>query len=79
MRGRELLSHLRRAPLAYRQDPDQQGGGSHRKMVSEYYPELLFAFHDSDDIAPGLVRKILVRDVGLTQEQALRHLRKGLK
>jgi len=48
-------------------------------MVSERYPELLFAFHDNADIPPGLVRKILVRDVGLTQEQALTHLRGGLR
>ena len=79
MRGRELLAHLRRKPLRYRDDPNDKGGGSHRKMVSDRYPELLFAFHDGADIAPGLVRKVLVQDVGLTKEQALAHRRGGLR
>jgi hypothetical protein len=35
---------------------------------------LVFAFHDRETIAPGLVRKILVRDVGLGEREALRLL-----
>jgi hypothetical protein len=46
--------------------------------VSQDYPDLLLAFHDNADIAPGLVRKILTRDVGLSEADALKHLRGGL-
>lgn len=74
MRGRELYRHLARKPLSYRQDPDRSREGSHRTLVSDAYPDLHLAFHDSVEIAPGLVRKILVQDVGLSPDQALKHL-----
>ena len=32
--------------------------------MSEEYPRLLFALHDHRTIPPGLVRKILEKDVG---------------
>lgn len=38
------------------------------------YPSLTFSFHDSATIPPGLVRKILIKDVGLTEEEALKLL-----
>jgi len=45
--------------------------GSHKKLRSDDgYQPLTFAFHDGVEIAPGLVRKILVKDVGLTVEAA---------
>ena len=34
------------------------------------YPDLHLAFHDRQEIPGGLVRKILVRDVGLTENDA---------
>jgi hypothetical protein len=33
-------------------------------------PPLTFAFHDSATIPSGLVRKVLVRDVGLAEDEA---------
>lgn len=33
-------------------------------------PPLSFSFHDKATIPSGLVRKILVRDVGLAEDQA---------
>lgn len=45
--------------------------GSHRRMSCEGRPSLTFAFHDEQTIPPGLVRKILVKDIGLTEEQIL--------
>jgi len=42
--------------------------------VSDRYPDLHLAFHDGQEIPPGLVRKILVRDVGLSVAEALSHL-----
>jgi predicted RNA binding protein YcfA (HicA-like mRNA interferase family) len=74
MRGRELYRHLARSPLSYRQDPDRSREGSHRTLVSDTYPDLHLAFHEGAEIPPGLVRKILVRDVGLSPDEAMRHL-----
>ena len=45
--------------------------GSHRKLVSRAgYPSLLFSAHDGETLGPVLVRKILIGDVGLTEEKA---------
>jgi len=72
MKGKALRRLLERAPLSYR-GPSTGSGSSHTKLVSTSgYPDLLFSFHDNADIAPGLVRKILVKDVGLTEDEALR-------
>ncbi len=45
-------------------------GGSHRKMRSEGRPTLIFAFHDGDEIGPATVRSILVKQVGLSLDEA---------
>ena len=42
-----------------------------RLESSRGYPPLGFAWHDGVTLAPGLVRKVLVKDVGLSVEQAL--------
>jgi len=69
MKGAQLLRILRREPLSY---AIVQSSGSHRKMESPNgYPPLRFSFHDNHDIAPGLVREILVKAVGLTEIEAL--------
>jgi predicted RNA binding protein YcfA (HicA-like mRNA interferase family) len=75
MKGRELLRHLARKPLSYVEDPNRSRKGSHRTLVSPIFGEVLLGFHDRADVAPGMVRKVFVRDVGLSQEDALRHLR----
>jgi predicted RNA binding protein YcfA (HicA-like mRNA interferase family) len=50
--------------------------GSHRRLKSAAgCPPLTFAWHDGATIAPGLVRKVLVRQVGLSVQEALRCLR----
>jgi predicted RNA binding protein YcfA (HicA-like mRNA interferase family) len=50
--------------------------GSHRRLKSAAgYPPLTFAWHDGATIAPGLVRKVLVRQVGLSVQEPLRCLR----
>jgi hypothetical protein len=43
-------------------------------MESDGYPKLIFSFHDGQTIPPGLVRKILMVDVGLSEEEARRLL-----
>ncbi|GIG61413.1 hypothetical protein Lfu02_57850 [Longispora fulva] len=44
--------------------------GSHRYLQAEGHGVIIFAFHDSATIAPHIVRKILIRDVGLTIDEA---------
>lgn len=69
LKANELLRALCREPLAYR---ITHSGGSHRRLTSDAgYPPLVFAFHDRQTIAPGLVRKVLCKDVGLDPETAL--------
>ena len=48
--------------------------GSHRTLEAPGRPRLTLAFHDRATIAPGLVRQILVRRVGLAEDEALRLL-----
>jgi predicted RNA binding protein YcfA (HicA-like mRNA interferase family) len=56
-----------RAPLSHRV---VRQSGSHRRMESPSHPPVTFAFHDKATIPGGLVRMILVRDVGLDEEEA---------
>jgi predicted RNA binding protein YcfA (HicA-like mRNA interferase family) len=66
--AREMLAVLTRKPLAY---VVVRTSGSHRRLESPNgYPPLTFSFHDGDTLPSGLVRKILCRDVGLTEQQA---------
>jgi predicted RNA binding protein YcfA (HicA-like mRNA interferase family) len=44
--------------------------GSHRTMKAPGRRTLHLAFHDNQTIAPGLLRKILVKDVGLSIDDA---------
>jgi predicted RNA binding protein YcfA (HicA-like mRNA interferase family) len=67
MKGRKLLRVLTREPLSYEVVRQK---GSHRQLRSPNYPPLTFSFHDSATIPPGLVRKILTRDVGLSEKEA---------
>jgi predicted RNA binding protein YcfA (HicA-like mRNA interferase family) len=68
LKARQLLSILKRAPLNY---SIARQNGSHRLLESASgYPDLRFSFHDRQTLPPGLVRKILVDDVGLTPEEA---------
>jgi predicted RNA binding protein YcfA (HicA-like mRNA interferase family) len=67
MSGRDLLALLCRKPLSYK---IARQAGSHRTLRSSSYPELLFAFHDRHSIPPGLVRKILMTDIGLSESEA---------
>lgn len=66
MKANELLRLLGRQPLSY-QIARQKG--SHMKLVSEGRPSLTFAFHQSQELPPGLVRKILKDQVQLTDDE----------
>jgi predicted RNA binding protein YcfA (HicA-like mRNA interferase family) len=68
MKARKLLAVLMREPLGYaviRQE------GSHKILVAEGFPRLVWGHHDGATIPPGLVRTILVKQVGLAVDQAL--------
>jgi predicted RNA binding protein YcfA (HicA-like mRNA interferase family) len=67
MKAKRLLAVLERKPLGYRVT---RQSGSHRRMEAPGHPPLTFAFHDKATIPAGLVRKILVRDVGLAEDEA---------
>ncbi|MGH9209455.1 MAG: type II toxin-antitoxin system HicA family toxin [Acidimicrobiales bacterium] len=67
MKWRELQRVLERAPLNYRVERQR---GSHRIMVAEGRPKLVIAGHESGSVPAGLVRKILVKDVGMSEDEA---------
>jgi predicted RNA binding protein YcfA (HicA-like mRNA interferase family) len=67
MKAKRLLAVLERRPLGYRV---VRQAGSHRRMSTPGRPPLTFAFHDSATIPPGLVRKILIKDIGLAEDEA---------
>lgn len=71
MKARDLLRVLTRAPLSYR---IVRQSGSHRTLAADGRGRILFAFHDSATVPPGLVRKILVKDAGLDEDEAVKLL-----
>lgn len=72
LKAKRLLAVLKRKPLEYR---ITEQTGSHRKLESPNgYPPLGFSFHDKTTLPRGLVKKILTKDVGLSEEEALRLL-----
>ena len=68
LRWPALWRVLVRAPLGYR---ITRQDGSHRTLEASGRPTLHLSFHENQELPPGLVRKILVRDVGLTEDEAL--------
>ena len=71
MKARELFAVLTREPLNYEV---ARRRGSHRRLKAPGRPPITFAFHDGATVPPGLVRKILCRDVGLGEDEALKLL-----
>lgn len=74
MRWPQLFRILTRAPLSYsvERPKGRKKKGSHRKLVATGRPDLRMAFHDQQELPGGLVREILVEQVGLSEEQAMR-------
>lgn len=54
----------------------QRQKGSHRWLEAPDRPPLCLAFHSSREISSTEVRAVLVRDVGLSREEALRVCRR---
>lgn len=67
LKAAELLRLLQGKSLGYRVVRQE---GSHRRLEAPAHPPLTFAHHGGVEISPGLVRKILTKDVGLTDEEA---------
>ncbi len=68
LKAQQLLAVLMRKPLEYEVT---RRSGSHRTLESKHgYPRLGFAFHDGITVPPGAVRKILMDDVGLSEQEA---------
>ncbi|WP_462188410.1 type II toxin-antitoxin system HicA family toxin [Frankia sp. CcWB2] len=67
LKARQLLRVLGR--LGYR--VTKQDGSAHRWLEADGRPRLRLAFHDRITVGPGVVRQILVKQVGLTVEEAL--------
>lgn len=69
LKSARLLSILTTKPLGYEV---VRQSGSHRRLEAEGRPSLTFAFHDGATIPGGMVRKILVDQVGLDADIARR-------
>ena len=67
MKARRILAILERKPLGYRV---VRQAGSHRRMEASGWPPIAFAFHDKATISGGHVRNILIKDVGLAEDEA---------
>lgn len=72
MKASQLLAVLCRSPLNY---VVERRKGSHRRLVAEGRPPLTFAYHDGATVPPGAVRKILMKDIGLSHDEALELVR----
>lgn len=68
MKAKALLAVLYREPLRYR---EVRRKGSHRILQAEGLPQILFSYHDGATVPPGVVRKYLVKVVGLDEAEAL--------
>jgi predicted RNA binding protein YcfA (HicA-like mRNA interferase family) len=68
LKAKQLKRVLKRKPLCYREVSQV---GSHCKLESSNgYPPIDFVHHDKDEVPPGLVRRMLVHRVGLTEQEA---------
>lgn len=67
MKWTRLRRILEGDPLDYR---TVRQAGSHRTMEAEGRPTIHLSFHDRQEVSGRMVRKILVHDVGLSEEEA---------
>lgn len=68
LKCQQVLAILRRKPLYYR---EKRRKGSHRQLVSDAgYPDIGFWCHDKDTLKGSVVREILVKQVGLSEDEA---------
>lgn len=64
MKGSQVLRPLKR--VGYRIARQR---GSHCKLVADNRPPLVFGWHDNADVSPQALKNLLVKQVGLTDEE----------
>lgn len=69
MRAKAVYRILTREPLNYTLS---RRAGSHRRLKAEGRPPITWAYHDSHTLSPGELRRVLVQQVGLEEDEALR-------
>jgi predicted RNA binding protein YcfA (HicA-like mRNA interferase family) len=62
LKAKRLLSALLRAGWTIKRE-----SGSHRTLSREGWPDVVFAFHDSDEIGPRMVARV-AKNTGLRPE-----------
>lgn len=72
MKAGKFLAVLTGEPLGYQVT---RQSGSHRTLEAEGRPKLLWSYHDGAEVPPGVIRKYLVKQVGLSDDDALALLR----
>jgi predicted RNA binding protein YcfA (HicA-like mRNA interferase family) len=71
LKAQQVLAVLKRKPLLYVEKPGKKRKGSHRHLVSSAgYPDVGFWAHDKDTLKGSVVKNILVKQVGLSEEDA---------
>lgn len=68
MKAKQLLAVLMREPLGYRVVRQK---GSHRILAAPGRKRVIYAFYERQEIPPGVVRDVLVKQVGLEEQDAL--------
>jgi predicted RNA binding protein YcfA (HicA-like mRNA interferase family) len=68
MKAGKFLSVLTREPLNYE---ITRQSGSHRTLEAPGRPKLLWSYSDTASVPPGVIRKYLVKQIGLSEDQAL--------
>jgi predicted RNA binding protein YcfA (HicA-like mRNA interferase family) len=68
MKAKRFLAVLMREPLNY--EVTRQNG-SHRTLEATGRPKLHWSYHDSATVPPGVIRKYLVTQIGLSESAAL--------
>jgi predicted RNA binding protein YcfA (HicA-like mRNA interferase family) len=68
LKAKQVLALLKREPLGYSQ---KRRKGSHRQLESANgYPDIGFWAHDKDTLKGSVVKEILVKQIGLSEQEA---------
>lgn len=72
---RKILQHYCGDPIRNSQGR-KAGKGSHLKFKSPRTDSMItFSYKDSDDIQSGILKKMLIKQLGLTEEEAREELK----
>jgi predicted RNA binding protein YcfA (HicA-like mRNA interferase family) len=68
MKAAKFLAALAREPLGYKVT---RQSGSHRTLEAPDRPVLHWSYHDKATVPPGVIRKYLETQIGLSESEAL--------